>query len=80
MTATSIIVLRPVSSTVRRISVTPSTVASSPKIDFAVPASQLYYWSYTWQTNQAAAEHDYAEGKGVHFDDVSGLLSWLERD
>jgi hypothetical protein len=48
-------------------------------IPFAIPRSQLYYWTRTWQEGEAAALADLAAGRSQVFDDPRELARYLLR-
>lgn len=47
---------------------------------FSAPEAQLYYWTYAWQKNEAAARADIAAGDLVSFENADDVLAWLDSD
>lgn len=54
----------------------PRPVGSRP-IPVFLPAEQLYYWTYAWQSGEAKALHDLREGRARNFDDPRAAVSYL---
>lgn len=52
---------------------------SSVQVRFpgSIPHSQLYYWTRSWQENEAAALDEIERGDSVTFDSADDAIRWL---
>ena len=52
--------------------------ASMPPL--SLPRSQVYYWGYAWQSDEAESLAAIEDGRGVRFSSGADLANWLLND
>ncbi len=45
-----------------------------------IPPDQAWFWTRRWQQMEREAQADIEAGRTARFDDVDGMLAWLDDD
>lgn len=51
-----------------------------PAVVYAVPSSQVYYWSEAWQSGERESVEALRNGQGIRFSSGTELAAWLLSD
>lgn len=63
--------------TVRAVTACANRTDRPQSIPFAIPRSQLYYWTSEWQRGEAEAMDDVQHGRSQEFDNFVDLAKYL---
>ena len=56
------------------------STSAQERLPFFIPRHQLYYWRRAWQTGEAEALREIAEGETRTFPDGNAASAWLLSD